>query len=72
MAPDGFNGGSWQQPRNTSESEENTERTDPQLTRTVQKNTHWKWLQMVSTEAAGNSLGTPVNRRRTPREQIPN
>ncbi|KAF2564791.1 hypothetical protein F2Q70_00016404 [Brassica cretica] len=33
MAPDGFNGGSWQQPRNTSESEENTERTDPQLTR---------------------------------------
>ena len=32
MAPDGFNGGSWQQPRNTSELEEDSKRTDPQLT----------------------------------------
>ncbi|KAF3583621.1 hypothetical protein F2Q69_00027049 [Brassica cretica] len=27
---------------------------------TVQTNTHWKWLHIVSTGAAGNSLGTPI------------
>uniref|UniRef100_A0A0D3CBB9 Uncharacterized protein n=1 Tax=Brassica oleracea var. oleracea TaxID=109376 RepID=A0A0D3CBB9_BRAOL len=27
---------------------------------TVQTNTHWKWLHIVSTGATGNSLGTPI------------